>query len=233
MRGPARLESLPNEIEHLHKLAENKHAMAAVDDFFEQFIEQIELRRRRLFEAEQTQIAAGLAQAEQTGQHLHPLRAVVRGTAEAALDFAEQRIVGGALRRSEFARQHLLDFGGKFRRDVGFFATEEERSQPTREPTLQRRFGSGGERFLVALAEVAATAEVTRHHEIHQRPEIAHGVFHRRAGEDKALTAAQVEGGLRILRVGVFDVLRFVEHHGVESERAIKFRVAAEQSVTR
>ena len=76
MGGAARLEPLPDEIEHLDELAEDEDAMPAVDDFFEQFIEQIELGRGFALvvrqRSEQTQVAAGLAEPEQTGQYLHP-----------------------------------------------------------------------------------------------------------------------------------------------------------------
>ena len=44
MRSPPSLEPLPNEIEHGHELTEDEHAMTAVDDFFEELVEQIEFR---------------------------------------------------------------------------------------------------------------------------------------------------------------------------------------------
>ena len=42
MSGAVRREPLPHEIEHFDELAEDEHAMPAIDDFLEQFIEQIE-----------------------------------------------------------------------------------------------------------------------------------------------------------------------------------------------
>ncbi len=130
MRGPARLQPGPDEVEHFHKLAEDEDAMSAVDNFAEQLVEQVELGRgvglfvRR--KTEQAQIAAGLPQAEQAGQHFHPGGAVVRpARAETLLDFAQKRVVGRALGRAQLARHALLDFIRQLARAVGFAEAEE------------------------------------------------------------------------------------------------------------
>ena len=132
MGGSARLEPIPDEIEHFDKLAEDKDTMSAVDDFLEQLVEQVELRgsfalfvRRK---SEEPQIAAGLAQAQQAGQHLHPGCAVsCSAFPDALLDLAQKRVVGRPLGWTKLARNDLLDFFRQLARDVGFAATEEKR----------------------------------------------------------------------------------------------------------
>ena len=138
MSGTARLEPIPDEIEHFDKLAEDKDAMSAVNDFLEQLVEQVELRGSiALFvrrEPEEPQVAAGLAQAQQAGQHLHPGYAVICATfPDPLLDLAQKGVVGRPLGWTELARNDLLDFLRQFARDIGFTTTKEEWSKAARE----------------------------------------------------------------------------------------------------
>ena len=117
--------------------------MPAVDDFLEQLVEEVELRGSfALFvrrESEQPQVAAGLAQAQQAGQHLHPGCAVsCSAFPDALLDLAQKRVVGRPLGWTELARNDLLDFLRQFARDVGFATAKEKWSKAARETPLQR-----------------------------------------------------------------------------------------------
>ena len=47
------------------------------------------------------------------------------------------------------------------------------------------------------------------------------------------MARVEAESRLRILRLGILDVLRFIEHDGGERETGVKFDVASEQTVTR
>src|SRR5262245_39267132 len=102
MGGTARLKPIPDKIEHFDKLAKDKDTMSAINDFLEQLVEQVELRGSIAFfvrrESEKPQVAAGLAQAQQAGQHLHP-GCAVRCSAfpHALLDLAQKRVVGRPL----------------------------------------------------------------------------------------------------------------------------------------
>ena len=84
---------------------------------------------------------------------------------------------------------------------------------------------------LVAFPEVVAGTEVARHQEVHQRPEITHGVFDRRAAEREFVAGSQGKRGLGVLRVGILDVLRLVEDHGPEFDAPVAILVAAQERI--
>src|SRR5438552_3134965 len=95
------LQAFANKVQHRDELAEDENAVFAVDRFLEEFVEEVQLCGGLfLVDADEAQIAANLAQTEQTSEHLHPLRTgvhILAGPAETLLDFAQQRVVGGAL----------------------------------------------------------------------------------------------------------------------------------------
>ncbi len=72
----AEVELLAEKCEHGDKLAENEHSMAAVNNLREQLLQGFHLSRWaagiRICQTEQAQVAAGLAEAEQRGEHDHP-----------------------------------------------------------------------------------------------------------------------------------------------------------------
>jgi hypothetical protein len=238
MARAAFFKTLPDEIEHFDELAEDKDTMAAVDDLLEQFVEKVEfggsvaaLVRRK---SEQSEIATDLTEPKQTGQHFHPHWAVVRSArSETLLNLAQERIVGRALGRTQFARDDLLDLFRQLAGHVGFAAAKEKRANPAGKATLQRRRGIAGERLLVTLAKVGPGPEITGRDEIHERPEIADRVFHRGAGENETPLRTKAAGGLGILRLRVLDVLGFVEHDRAQFEASVEFHVAPQEAITR
>ena len=117
-----------------------------------------------------------------------------------ALQVAMQRLLG-LLRQ---LGQHLL-----------LRAAENERPQRTAEKpqplgVARNLFGD--------ILENRRRAEHARIEELQQRPELAQVVLHRRAGHRQAMVGLQQPAGLRPLRVGVLDRLRFVEDGVVEAE---------------
>ena len=88
------------------------------------------------------------------------------------------------------------------------------------------------DRDFVALAEILRRAQITRHQKIEERPQIENGIFHRRTCQDQFMVRADGLDGLGVLRLAILDVLRFVQHDGVESQAAIMFGVAPQQGVT-
>src|SRR3982751_6835603 len=149
MRDFARLESLPNQIEHLDELAEDENAMTAVDDLFQKFIQQVHFGRTLLVfvrrKAEQTQIATDLAEAKKSGQHFHPLRALAGWLrAESLLDLAQQNVVSRALGRTKIAWDDLLYFLGQLAGDVGFAPAQEKWAEAPGKSTLQGKIRTCG-----------------------------------------------------------------------------------------
>ena len=214
--------------------------MSAIDDFLEQLVEQVELGRGiRLFvrrQAEETQIAAGLPQAQQTGEHLHASCAVsCAAFPDALLNLAQKRVVGRRAGLDQARTEATCSiFSGSSR------ATSDlrRRSRNGRKRRASRRCSAGVEGsvvsgLLVAFAKIGPAPEIAGHDEIHKRPKIAHRVFHWGAGENEAMARAEAESRLRILRLGILDVLRFIEDDGGKRETGIKFDIASEQAVAR
>src|SRR4051812_48516042 len=87
------LQAFANEVQHRDELAKHENAMFAVDRFLEQLVQQVQLGRGLfLIDADEAQNATDLAQTEQTGEHLHPLRTgvhILAGPAETLLDLAQ------------------------------------------------------------------------------------------------------------------------------------------------
>ena len=213
--------------------------MSAVDRFLEKLVEQIQLGGGRLvpafIDAEQAQIATDLAQPEQTGEHLHPLRAgvhILAGTAETLLDLAQERVVGRALRGSLGRTERPARFSpadlSRRRVSAGAGGTG---CKPAREPALH--VGRGA-RARSAVRSARGNRSRSRDNpgatkfmiDQRSRTEFSIGVPVR----TKRWRRAEDEGGLRVLRLGIFDVLRFVEHGGGELDCAQMLDVATEQT---
>src|SRR5213083_2518087 len=88
------LQAFANEMQHRDELAEDEDAVFAVDRFLEELVEEVQLGGGLfLIDTDEAQIAAHLAQTEQTGEHLHPLGTgvrILRKAAQTTLDLAQQ-----------------------------------------------------------------------------------------------------------------------------------------------
>ena len=147
-------EIVADEREHLGELTEDQDAVAAVEDFLEELVEEFDFAGghgrggvgvvglgRGGFEVKQSRITADLAEPQEGGEHEHAvfggrLVARARGVKEFAAAGFEDLLVDGALVLGEFAGADLLDFGGEIGGDVAFQATEQERLEAAREPVL-------------------------------------------------------------------------------------------------
>ena len=138
-------------------------------------------------QAEQAEVATGLAQAQEGGQDEHPARALVlvaAGGVELEAGLFEELAVDLGLRGGEVAEGRLLNAVGEFGGHVLFPAAQQHGAQAAGEAfahTVGGGVAGAGEREFVAFAEVPALAEVARQGEMHDRPQVAHRVFHGRA----------------------------------------------------
>ncbi len=214
--------------------------MAAVNHFLQQFAEQIQFAGRvrgiHVVEFQQPEIAANLPQPQQRGEHHHAafgetLRADgFQNFLAAGLD---DLLIDAALIGRQFAEGNLLDLRRQIRRNIAFQAAQHEGPQPPGEPGLCLRIFLLGDGQFVALAKILCGAEIAGHEKIENGPQIQHRVFQRRAGQHQPVFGAHGFHGLRILRLAVLDVLRLVQHDGVEFQSAIFFRIAADERVAR
>jgi hypothetical protein len=76
----------------------------------------------------------------------------------------------------------------------------------------------------VAFLEIGGAAEIAGHEKIEDRPQIEDGIFERSASENEAMLRADRFYRLGVLRLAIFDVLRFVEHDGVEFDSRDRVR---------
>ena len=74
-------------------------------------------------------------------------------------------------------------------------------------------------------------AEETRVEELHDRPEVAHVVLHRCAGERDPIAGRQRARGTGLLGLRVLDVLRLVEDDALPGHRVQRRDVPLEQGV--
>src|SRR5688572_4922779 len=177
-------------MQHGNELAEDKDAMAAVDDFLEQLAEQVHFGRGRngidVFEFEEAQIATNLAQAEQGVEDDHAtagesLRA--NGIRDLAAAGLEQFGVNGLLIRRELAVRNLLQLRREIRGDFALEPAQHEWPEPAGEARLGGVALFAGDWNFVTLAKILCRAEVSGHQEVEDGPEIEHGIFERRPGE--------------------------------------------------
>ena len=83
------------------------------------------------------------------------------------------------------------------------------------------------------VLKLLLAAQKARHQEVEQAPDFAQMVFHRRARQAQALARAQLARHLRGLGAGVFDVLRFIQHHHVPAGLEPALAVALQQRIRR
>ena len=146
----------------------------------------------------------------------------------------EELTIDLGLRRGEVAEGGLLDARGQVLGHVLFQAAQEHGTQAAREAfTGGVGGGVGGAREgqFVAFAEVPALAEVTGQREVHDRPQVAHGVFHGGARQHEAVLAAERASRLGDLAVGVFNVVSLVETDAEEVVGAVFVEVAPQEGV--
>ncbi len=76
-------------------------------------------------------------------------------------------------------------------------------------------------------------AEQARVEELHDRPQVADRILHRRAGEGEAIVGSERTRGPGLLGLGVLDVLRLVEDHCGPGHAAQMLEVAVQQRIAR
>ena len=117
--------------------------MAAVFDLAEEFAERpqfgriVRRRGRFRFQPEEAQVAAGLAEPEQRGEHGHPGAVGARRfhrIADRRLAFAEDPAVNLGLAWGQVAVDDLLGAGWQFGGDRGLGAPEKMGPDPSLEP---------------------------------------------------------------------------------------------------
>ena len=116
----------------------------------------------RGFVAEQPEVTAGLAQAEQGGEHahaggaarfLHGIHLGARGDLELG--------VNGFLRGRELDLDDLFDLVGKLGEEIGFFPAEHPGADPAVEAVPERAALALDERFLVAFLKILPAPEIS------------------------------------------------------------------------
>jgi len=75
-------------------------------------------------------------------------------------------------------------------------------------------------------------AQKTGVQEFHDRPEVAHVVFHRRAGQGEAVIRLETPGGPGLLGFRVFDVLGFIQDDPGPGNFLQGFKIAVQQGIT-
>ena len=182
-----------DEVEHGGEGAEDEDRVAAVADFVEEFCEGLEFTGGGVRviggggfgwgeAGEKTWVAAGLAEAEESCEHVETrlaLLARVFGVDDLGCALAEEAGVEVALGWGEVAADDGFDFGGEVAGDV-LFETAEETGGETAAETVDDLGGAAcGEGEFVAFFEVVAGAEIAGSGELEDGPEIADAVFDR------------------------------------------------------
>ena len=182
-------------------------------------------------------VVADLLELREQGQHLAVLLA--QGGAgdriEALLHrFGVKLLLLGA-EAHPFAQLHLLGQVGDDR-FVGLEAAQDEGAHPGLEVPQGAHVAVALDRQAVALAEEGFIPQHPGVEEVHQGPELADAVLHRRAGEGDAEAAllagaAEVAGGLALLGGGILDRLGLIDHHPLPVDRFEQLAVALEQAI--
>jgi len=174
-----RFQFVAEQMKHGDELTEDEDAMAAIDDFLEQLAEEIHFGRGPIgidvVEFEEAEVATNLAQAEQRVEDDHAaageaLRA--DGISDLAAAGPEQFGVNGLLVRGKIAPGDLLQFRRKVRGDFALEAAQHEWPEPAGEARLGGVALFPGDWNFVTLAKILRCAEVTRHEEVEDGPEI-------------------------------------------------------------
>ena len=230
------LAFLFEQLEHLHKLAEDEHLLALGQQRFEQFEQRLGLAGSGVV-ADQLRMAANLAQARERGQHMN-LALVEAFFGDGLHDLFAAAAQFGQIKFpllfAQFAIAPLLDAVRQIFGDVLLQAAQHERTQLGGKAAARdalRDLGVFAAAARRSRVKCSCVAEITRLDEIHDAPQIEQPIFQRRAGQRQALLGLQLLDRLRDLRAGVFDELRFVENHRAEREFLQLFQVAPQQRV--
>jgi hypothetical protein len=114
------------------------------------------------------------------------------------------------LAAAHLAEHVFFTAGGQIAGHLAFGAAQQEGAQ-TRGEAL------GGARVFAAVevtVEVAAIAERTGRGEGHEAPQVEQAVFERCTGQNEAVVSTELARGTGGLRVGVLDLLAFIEDRG-------------------
>ncbi len=215
-----RLQIRSQHVAHHGELGEHQRPVADGERLFQHLAQPVELagtvRQCRPIAQELCRVVAHLLQPHQRAQHhaasldsllvhrLDPLQRLLDHRLVQCGLFGRQVAVDLHL---QLVRQ-VLDNGG-----VGLEAAQDERPHQPFQPL-------GSQPILVAfdgqrkrLAEPGLRAQEPRVEELHDRPQLRQPVLDRRTGQGNTVGRSKLADGLRLLGVGVLDVLRFIEDH--------------------
>ena len=236
------------------ELGEQQRPVARLDHLLEDLFEPLQLaaaaaeaavaagqRGLGVFLQGQGRVVADLLELGEQGQHLAVLLAqrCPGDGIEALVDCLVVELLLLWSQAHPFVELHLLRQVGNDRL-VGFEAPQDEGPHPAFEIPQRRHVAVALDRQPVALAEEGLIAEHLGVEEIHQRPQLADPVFHRRARQGNpeaaapfaaAAGAGQVPGRLALLGGVVFDRLGFVDHHPLPVDALEQLAVALQQAV--
>ena len=236
------------------ELGEQQGPIARFDHLFEDLLESLQLGAAiaeaavaagehgvGLFLESQGRVVADLLELGEQGQHLAVLLAQ-GGPGDGIEALFDCFVVELFLLWSQahpLVELHLLRQVGDDRL-VGFEPPQDEGPHPGLEIAHRGHVAVALDRQPVALAEEGLIAEHLGVEEVHQGPQLADPVFHRRARQGNPETAAplaepagagQVPGRLALLGAGIFDRLGFVDHHPLPVDAFEQFAVSLQQAV--
>ena len=201
-------------VAHLGELREHNRALLTLREFVRDLREAHELATVLGLEltvaAPVARVVAHLLELEQEAEReAVALEGLQLRIGKRALQFFDEaRVDRGLLAGQRAVRLHL-DLVRQIADDaaIRFHATQ----QPGLNEVPQRRV-VGAESF-ERLRELRGTAEQAGIEEVKETPQVAGPVLHRCASQSDASVGLQFLHRLRLLRAGVLDRLRFIEHH--------------------
>ena len=143
----------------------------------------------------------------------------------------EHAVVELAVGRLELHLEDLLLLGRQVLRHELLGAAQHERAHAAAQGRHPLGVLPGLDGGHVGLAEPAVAREQARHDDAQQRPQVAEGVLHRRAGDGQPEGGAQVAGHRVHLRGAVLQELCLVEDHPAPVESAVLAGVDPQERV--
>ena len=232
-------EVLREQVAHLGVLREDERAFAAGEDFFELLFEAREFAGAFRFAGDVAEVllevvggvVADLFEAREGGED-EAAPADAFGGLQLALEGGEFFLIEFDLFERERAVDFRLQFFGEVGDDlfVGLQAAQDEGRGDAPQACARAGVGAGLDGPREQVAEHRAFTEDAGVEEIHDGPQIADVVFDGGAGEGDAVVGGQRARRLRLARLGVLDVLRFVEQKAGPFDLA-HFRVVAVKQI--